>query len=200
MSLIAAVDHYLTIHTLASSMIGCDVCSSPIRGGRVMCLSCGTKTTIDLCDKPDCCNKEVGLDVRDDLTSPHLPTHDLFKVRTAIHPIREFGQAHRAALLALKAARQMLSSARDAEQLSRDGQKTEHEAPPTVGGDDMVSPRSQDTIHMPTCSRCSDRIHPPCWYCIECKGMCFDKSIRMKLTGEQNVQTMMRPSYVLLAI
>ncbi|RPD55866.1 hypothetical protein L227DRAFT_579346 [Lentinus tigrinus ALCF2SS1-6] len=151
-------------------MISCDVCDGPIRGGRVMCLSCGTQTTIDLCDKPECCDKEVGTDVRDDLTSPHLPTHDLFKVRTAIHPFREFGHAHRAALLALKTARQTLSDAWDAERRSQDMRAAQHSTPGEADDDTAAAGVKPENIPVvPTCSRCGDRIGTPCWYCIECE-------------------------------
>ncbi|RPD56321.1 hypothetical protein L226DRAFT_469232 [Lentinus tigrinus ALCF2SS1-7] len=144
-------------------MIICDACGDSIRGGRVMCLSCGTKFTIDLCDKPECCDKEIGTDVRDDLTSPHLPTHDLFKVRTAIHPFREFGQAHRAALMALKMARRTLSDAWDV--------RTAERSTPQKADDDTAAAgkKPENVPRVPTCSRCGDKIGTPCWYCIECK-------------------------------
>ena len=106
------------------------------------------KTTIDLCDKESCLGSEIGLDARDDLTSPHLPSHEVFKMRRAIHPFREFGEVYRAAQLALKTARQVLSEAA------------------------VTSQHAQgDTEHpSPQCVKCGERVSIPCWYCIECEG------------------------------
>ncbi|PIL29961.1 hypothetical protein GSI_07872 [Ganoderma sinense ZZ0214-1] len=127
-------------------VIYCDVCGDAnIRGSRIICVSCGMKTTVDLCSKEECLMSEVRLDVRDDLTSPHLPTHDLLKLRTAIHPLREYGQVYRTAQFALKAVRQRFAHLASSEESESEGE----EKPPT-------------------CVKCGERTSPPCWYCIEC--------------------------------
>ena len=110
------------------------------------------KTTVDLCDKEQCLNSEIRLDVRDDLTSPHLPSHDILKLRTAIHPYREYGEVYRTAQSALKTVRQ-----RFADLASSDGQGE--------GGAGNEPPK---------CVKCSERTSPPCWYCIECEGKPFE--------------------------
>ena len=130
--------------------IYCDVCGdSNLRGSRIICVSCGMKTTVDLCDKEQCLTSEVRLDVRDDLTSPHLPSHDILKLRTAIHPYREYGGVYRTAQSALKTVRQ-----RFADLASSDGQ--------SEGG--------ESENKAPQCVKCGERTSPPCWYCIECEG------------------------------
>lgn len=49
------------------------------------CLSSQTEArTIDFCDNPECFGKTISLDIRDS-TRQHLPSHDLFKVRTVLH-------------------------------------------------------------------------------------------------------------------
>ena len=113
-----------------------------------MCLSCGMKSTIDLCDKESCFTSEVGLDTRDDLTSPHLPSHDVFKIRAAIHPFREFGEVYRTAQGALKMVRELFSELASSEQDREGGVETQR----------------------PRCVNCRDRVSPPCWFCIECDG------------------------------
>ncbi|KAI0668784.1 hypothetical protein C8Q78DRAFT_1081152 [Trametes maxima] len=95
--------------------ISCANCRGDVYGSRVMCLDCGIKTTVDLCDKPDCREATVGPDRRDDLVSPHLPTHRILKVRRVIHRHREFGKTYRAAQAALIRAEEALADADDLE-------------------------------------------------------------------------------------
>ncbi|RDX51421.1 hypothetical protein OH76DRAFT_1481353 [Lentinus brumalis] len=139
-------------------MIECDACGSGIRGGRVMCLSCGVKSTVDLCDKPECCAQEIGTDLRDDLVTPHLPSHDVFKVRAAIHPFMEFGSAHRAAMEALKTARKIMEDAGDHQPLS---------APTEAVAATEIQP--EQPRKSPKCAKCGDPVSQPCWYCVDCR-------------------------------
>ena len=113
-----------------------------------MCLSCGIKTTIDLCDKESCFTSEVGLDVRDDLTTPHLPSHDVFKIRRAIHPFRELGEVCQTAQDALKRVRGLLSGLKESDQRGQGSAESQ----------------------WPRCVNCRGRVSSPCWFCIECKG------------------------------
>ena len=138
--------------------IYCDVCGEVnIQGSRIICVSCGMKTTVDLCSKEECLASEVGLDVRDDLTSPHLPSHDILKLRTAIHPYREYGQVYRTAQAALKSVRQ-----RFADLPSSEGQGEVEEGK-----------------EAPTCVKCRERTSLPCWYCIECEGVSINLFARV---------------------
>ncbi|KAI1785580.1 hypothetical protein LXA43DRAFT_1037408 [Ganoderma leucocontextum] len=132
--------------------IYCDVCRDVnIRGSRIVCVSCGMKTTVDLCDKEECLMSEIRLDVRDDLTSPHLPSHDILKLRAAIHPYREYGEVYRTAQFALKTVRQIF-----ADLASSDG--------PSEGAVGKQPPK---------CIKCGECTSPPCWYCIECEENAF---------------------------
>ncbi|KAI0757701.1 hypothetical protein C8Q80DRAFT_1265571 [Daedaleopsis nitida] len=64
-----------------------------------------------MCGKPECYTLKVEPETRDDLAFLHMPSYDVFKIRTAIHQIQEFGSAHRAAQTALKGARMILAHA-----------------------------------------------------------------------------------------
>ena len=125
-----------------------------------MCLSCGVTFTIDLCDKPECYTAVVGTDIRDDLTTPHLPSHDMFKVRTAIQPFREFGSAHKAAMEALKMARKILEDGTVPDSSSADTKP-----------DEKIATESAELQRRPaTCAKCGVEVSRPCWYCIDCPG------------------------------
>lgn len=121
-------------------------------GSRIVCLSCGMKTTVDLCGKEECIASNMMLDVCGNLISPHLPSHDIMKLRTTIHPYYEYRQVYRGAPAALKRVRQLFA---DLE--SYDVQKD---------GDDEGSTRNRN----PECIICGERTSLPCWYCIECEG------------------------------
>ena len=95
----------------ANSMIVCDHCGDPIYGTRMVCMECGTRFTFDFCDKPAC----VGCTIktRDDITAPHVPTHDFIKVRTPILHYREIGKVLRTAKKGLERAKNLLEKAED---------------------------------------------------------------------------------------
>ncbi|KAI1785577.1 hypothetical protein LXA43DRAFT_899476 [Ganoderma leucocontextum] len=131
----------------------CDVCRDIIRGTRVICLSCGVKSSpVDLCDKNECLTSEVGLDIRDDLTSPHLPSHDIFKTHTAIQ-VCEFREVYRSAQDALKSVRQIFATMEFFNTLARD-----------AGVDNWTCVK---------CVGCSQPTSLPCWCCIECEDSVF---------------------------
>ncbi|KAK7042365.1 hypothetical protein R3P38DRAFT_2890069 [Favolaschia claudopus] len=90
--------------------VNCDVCEGYIGGARISCLVCQMKdtfNTLDLCSAPECITERV---VRDDMQRPHLPHHDLMKVRRVVHT-RFFGKTYRDAKEALKHARTLFPSA-----------------------------------------------------------------------------------------
>ena len=68
------------------------------------CQTTGVWNTVDLCDDPECMAAPVE---RDDLKRPHLPTHDLAKVRRIRH-LRDVGQLERKAKTALDRARELI--------------------------------------------------------------------------------------------
>ncbi|KAJ7122277.1 hypothetical protein C8R44DRAFT_735978 [Mycena epipterygia] len=70
---------------------------------------CGKRDEVDFCELPGCITSRVS---RDDMQKPHLPHHDLMKVRRVVH-IREFGKIFRNAKEALKGARELFKSSAD---------------------------------------------------------------------------------------
>lgn len=96
------------------------------------------------------------LEQRPDLPSPHLPSHDVFKVRAVVHQ-REFGKLDLAARNALKKARDAFTSAA------------------LVDDEKSMEAKSEDrrlnvSKRSPTCIVCSKLVSQPCWYCIICDG------------------------------
>ncbi|KAI0653783.1 hypothetical protein C8Q70DRAFT_1059002 [Cubamyces menziesii] len=145
--------------------ISCANCHEDIYGARIMCLDCGIRTTVDLCDKPACRDAIVGPDRRDDLVSPHLPSHRILKVRRVIHRHREFGKTYRAAQAALIRAEEAFSDADDIVcSYSPHGHSRSLSARIRV---------EQLVIRELSCAGCQERVSRPCWYCIECDDECF---------------------------
>ena len=105
------------------------------------------KDSVDLCDKKRCLTLVAGLEVRDDCLSPHLPSHDVLKLRTAIHPFREFGEVYRKAQSAVKTVRGIFAD------LAIEGERRRAGKQP------------------PKCVKCHQIVTLPCWYCAECRGV-----------------------------
>ncbi|KAF8486675.1 hypothetical protein JB92DRAFT_3101334 [Gautieria morchelliformis] len=96
---------------LISSSRYCDNCKGSIVGALVFCMDCQTTDTwdsVDLCDVPECVAAKIE---RDDLPRPHLPTHDLIKVKRVVHT-RQVGQLERMAKSALERGRQLIEAER----------------------------------------------------------------------------------------
>lgn len=130
----------------------CHVCGAwTTRDSRIVCLSCGSKTTVDLCGRNECLTSEMRLDVRGNLVSFHLPSHEILKLPTAIHPYREYRLVYHTAPKALARVHQLFAGS-----VSTDAQRE--------GGTGTANRPS-------TCVKCGERTSPPCWYCIECEGM-----------------------------
>ena len=92
--------------TRTGSGISCDYCRDLIYGTRVVCLECGSRFTFDFCDKPECVGCTIAS--RDDISSPHLPSHDFVKIRAPILHDREIGKVLRDAKAGLERARSLL--------------------------------------------------------------------------------------------
>lgn len=130
-----------------------------------MCLDCGIRKTVDLCNRVECREATIGLDRRDDLVSPHQPSHRIVKFRRVVHRHREFGKMYRAAQAAVNRADQALA---DADNLV---------SPQVLHGDSehlrhpSVRTRTEQLVDRKlSCVGCQKRIFRPCWYCIECDG------------------------------
>ena len=118
----------LTI-TRTCSGIYCDNCGDHIYGTRVVCMECGTSFTFDFCDKPTCATAVVKSGTRDDAVNPHLPTHDMLKIRTNILHHREIGKVLRNAKEGLKRAKTLLERAGKAGNASEiDGEEHQESA------------------------------------------------------------------------
>ncbi|CCM04671.1 uncharacterized protein FIBRA_06857 [Fibroporia radiculosa] len=141
---------------------GCRCCvgSNEIRGARTVCLDCGNvdkDQTLDLCEDPECLKAEIPIS-RDSvsdlkLTSPHVPTHNMFKVRTRVHPI-ELKRVSTWVREALSAAKAKFA---------------------TVGqlqsGTEITTQTDQKNVI--ACINCSKELKRPCWYCFECSDPVF---------------------------
>ncbi|KAL7286008.1 hypothetical protein ACG7TL_001125 [Trametes sanguinea] len=158
---------YESIRRIAPQHFGisCVNCHDHIYGSRIMCLDCGIRTTVDLCDKPSCREATVGPDRRDDLVSPHLPSHRILEVRRVIHRHREFGKTYRAAQAALIRAEEALADADDV---------VVAHTPTGHGRSLSARIRTEALVARElSCVGCKTRVSRPCWYCIECDDECF---------------------------
>ncbi|KAJ7901712.1 hypothetical protein B0H14DRAFT_1250148 [Mycena olivaceomarginata] len=134
--------------------VRCDCCTGVIGGARVTCLTCrleDTFDTVDFCDTLSCTSTKV---VPTGMTRPHLPTHDLLKLRRVVH-IRQFGKTYREAKRALTKARKLFPDPEaDADASASDI----HSVIETTG---------------PKCAVCEDPVTQPCWFCVQCEEPSF---------------------------
>ncbi len=91
---------------MLNSDADCDNCRSSIYGTRVICMECDGDECLDLCDKPACLGAVVS--TRDDITSPHMPSHNLVKVRTHCESLYDVGRILRSADAGLARAKKLL--------------------------------------------------------------------------------------------
>ncbi len=153
-----------------NSGVMCDHCGDEIRGARVVCMECGTRSTFDFCDKPECVGAVVG--TRDDITSPHLPTHPMFKARTECHDFHDMGKILRTAESGLARAKKLLVRASTSPHQSEEGQKAGLKTKLSRDGDMSHLTESDYEKEVPIliCLSCSAPVSQPCWYCIDCPG------------------------------
>ncbi|KAJ7584970.1 hypothetical protein C8J56DRAFT_139201 [Mycena floridula] len=134
----------------------CESCGGIIGGARLSCLTCQLVDkfdTIDFCEHPGCLSQRI---VRPHLAQPHLPSHDLLKVRRVVH-IRQFGKTYRDAKDALQRARSLLASA---------SQTNQPEGNTSDSDEDM----NEVT---PACGACKLPVSQPCWFCVHCEKTTF---------------------------
>ena len=154
----------VTIDVQRNRGVTCAHCRAGVTGARVICLDChAPRGTLDFCDRAECLAVVIGLDRRPDLTSPHLPSHRLLKVRKVIHRHRELGGTYRAAHDALLRAEEALSDAKTLEfsHVKDDSSKNVHDAEALA---QRIVGREL------SCIACRSRVTRPCWYCVECEG------------------------------
>ena len=152
-----------------------------------MCLECESKDTenwdsIDLCENAACVAARVTTEQREDLTSPHEPTHRMMKLRSAMH-LRQTGRVDKAAREALKKAERIVKET-----------LADRHAPPPASATSLLSPtglpfvkkrssmlrmskrasvasfRSDVSHRKIMCGVCHEPVSLPCWYCIYCSG------------------------------
>lgn len=141
----------------------CTYCKCNFTDERIICVDCesvnGILHTVDFCSKPGCLGSTIRASDRDrhDLLKPHVPTHDLIKVRRNLLQ-RQLAQA-------FVRAKNVLTEFRTSFKASGIGrQDTEY----------ADSPRC--------CSGCKIAIEFPCWYCLECLGKSECATYTHKLT------------------
>ncbi|KAJ7135469.1 hypothetical protein C8R43DRAFT_1021198 [Mycena crocata] len=150
--------------------VRCDACTGVIGGCRVTCLTCrleDTFDTADFCDTPSCTSAKV---VPSGMTRPHLPTHDILKLRRVVH-LRQFGQTYRLAKAALVRARKLFPSLE--EEPMDTASSLGHSAPSNVAS--------------PKCAACHELVTQPCWFCVQCEEPSFicnscDSNTKKKMT------------------
>ena len=153
----------------------CDVCQEDIIGSWLICLQCGSRSTLNFHDKPSCLGHVVLPKTRDDLTAPHLPTHDFVKIRANIHYEREIGRILRNAATGLEHVRMHLfgslagGRSDSVATLRRRGTALgkRRSRLGDFGANDYLAERKVAT---PTCVSCETPVTMPCWYCIDCPG------------------------------
>lgn len=137
-------------------------------------MQCGSRATLNFHDKPSCLGAVVLSKTRDDLTAPHIPTHDFIKIRSNIHYDREIGRVLRSATVGLDYARTLLLGKQTGRSesmatLRRRGtlSKRRSRLPNDLGSTEYLPERKLAT---PTCVSCQTAVSMPCWYCIDCPG------------------------------
>ncbi|KAF7319402.1 VPS13 domain-containing protein [Mycena chlorophos] len=194
-------------HTLAEAQLEatvhhsawCDNCRGTIGGARVSCLVCqmkGTFNTVDFDESAECIAASV---TRDDMQKPHLPHHDLIKLRRVLH-IRDFGKTFHRAKDALAHARDLMKDTATSvpdvglvqsavqtsavsKRLSTLPTKLAITIPssPARGPRSAVSTRTTQTAldvntsTGPQCANCGKGLclAVPCWYCVQCEEDTF---------------------------
>ncbi|KAJ7783010.1 hypothetical protein B0H16DRAFT_1495047 [Mycena metata] len=141
-------------------IVRCDCCTGPIGGARITCLTCrleDTFDTVDFCDTHSCTSVKV---VPSGMHRPHLPTHDLVKLRRVVH-IREFARTYRQAKRALARARQLFPSpVEDEVDILSDYHSSEYHS----------EYHSNPTSTAPRCAACDIPVTQPCFFCVQCEG------------------------------
>lgn len=154
---------------LAAHRLNCDYCRSHLVGARIICLNCQFKekfAIFRLCNLPKRCMEHRV--VREDLERPHLPTHDLVKIRRRIHA-RQFSGMSTEAMEALATAKSLLSS--DPISIDEDSAESEDEGSSHEATSDTVGEVGTANTSKFVCAGCGKDIIQPVWFCVHCSGM-----------------------------
>lgn len=136
-------------------------------------MDCRSKSSVDFCEDPACATATVGLDERDDLEKPHIPTHEVFKVYTVLHG-RCYAMTETKAKDALTRARTLFNREIVASSdVKHSKPNSGHsDARPVQNGNDITKNVAGPPAEKPplACSNCKEKVSlsPPCWACVEC--------------------------------
>ncbi|KAF8512136.1 hypothetical protein JB92DRAFT_3173674 [Gautieria morchelliformis] len=146
---------------LARHRVQCAKCHGTIGGTRIICLICQPNKawdTLDLCEDSECVGASIE---QDSLPAPHLPTHDVIKVRRFVH-IGHFGKLEREAVQALERVRLLLGTGDSASDLEK-AYDNDYPSQGTQALPDRTSMKLGSSHH---CTFCNIKITLPCWYYI----------------------------------
>ncbi|KAF8512112.1 hypothetical protein JB92DRAFT_2930249 [Gautieria morchelliformis] len=147
--------------------VQCAKCHGTIGGTRIICLICQPNAwgTLDLCEDSECVAASIE---QDSLPTPHLPTHDVIKVRCFVHMVH-FGKLEREAVQALERVRVLLGTGDNASDLE-EAYDNDYPSQVTQAAPDRASMKLGSSHH---CTFCNVKITPPCWYYIHGEGDTF---------------------------
>ncbi|PIL33864.1 hypothetical protein GSI_03570 [Ganoderma sinense ZZ0214-1] len=153
-----------------NSDVSCDHCKKTIYGTRVACMECGSRFTLDFCDKPEC----MGCTIR----SPILH-------------YREIGKVLRNAKVGLERAKALLQKVETQKKQSKEAEKSARKQNDNDAGDGTkdgdaptslpkkkILPGRPDTTKSDSdsvdevialaCLKCEAPVSQPCFDCIDC--------------------------------
>lgn len=157
-----------------------------IGGARIICLVCQSKDTfhtLNICDHEACTAATIN---EPHLQRPHLPTHDVVKVRRVVFT-RQFGKMDKDAREALHRSRNLFPKHKVAPAAGTRGisvvtnglhigqGKDPHSAfspiIPHTARFSFISPQPETEKSRPSCGICKRSVMQPCWFCVQCAGM-----------------------------
>jgi len=167
--------------------IKCANCKGAIGGARIICLVCrpSYSWSVDLCENASCTEAQVEAS---DLAKPHLPTHDVIKVRRVVH-IRQLGGLERAAKQALRRARDAFKDDLIPATTS-EGYDSDDGSPVVEMTEALKSPIDEDRKVCIFCRTGVD-LNQPWWYCVNCQdptficGQCDSSHIDFSVHGHK---------------
>ncbi|KAI0701233.1 hypothetical protein BC835DRAFT_271177 [Cytidiella melzeri] len=154
----------------------CRGCGGKIGGARVVCLDClsseSEAKTVDFCDNPACPQTTFVVDIRDP-EKRHLPTHDVFKVRSVLH-LRDVPAVSERVGNALSVAREYFQTSI--------GEIEDTPMSARINGgfymddntlDAYFDDKSEHMVQLNghsnvSCGICQKSLEQPCWYCADC--------------------------------
>ncbi|KAI0806043.1 hypothetical protein BC629DRAFT_1138761 [Irpex lacteus] len=182
------------LKTIPNHDCHCRGCGGKIGGARVVCLDClsseSEAKTVDFCDNPDCPQTTFVVDIRDP-EKRHLPSHDVFKVRSVVH-LRDVPRVSELAGNALSVAREYFQTSNGDladPRLSTHIQSGSYidDTLDSYFDDDKSEHLQLESSSNVSCGICQKIVDLPCWTCADCFALekqlyiCGDCESRMLL-------------------